>query len=178
MAVGARETADRDGGRLSRLGAVWLALAALMVPACNALFGVDDLGPDDASANNSGGSGGSGGDGSGGAGGTTGQGAGPCFEQSDGCVCLVAGDDCPAAPDLSDWDTTIQLYVGPQGEVNPCDFDPLSMGNVRDAPLHVLWDRFAARGYDCSSLDGCRRQKKKLQLVDAAADPDASEQRP
>jgi MoaA/NifB/PqqE/SkfB family radical SAM enzyme len=75
-----------------------------------------------------------------------------------------------------------QLYVGPQGEVNPCDFDPLSMGNVRDAPLHVLWDRFAARGYDCSSLEGCRRQKKKLQLVDAAAetdaDADASEQRP
>ncbi len=52
-----------------------------------------------------------------------------------------------------------QLYVSARGEVCPCDFDPASVGNVRDAPLHVLWDRFSAEGRTCTALDGCRRQK-------------------
>lgn len=51
-----------------------------------------------------------------------------------------------------------QLYVGPRGDVCPCDFDPLSVGNVREAPLHALWDRFVELGYTRSSLAGCRRQ--------------------
>jgi MoaA/NifB/PqqE/SkfB family radical SAM enzyme len=50
------------------------------------------------------------------------------------------------------------FYVSPHGEVCPCDFDPCSVGNVRNNPLHVLWDRFGERGQACSSLDGCRRQ--------------------
>jgi MoaA/NifB/PqqE/SkfB family radical SAM enzyme len=53
-----------------------------------------------------------------------------------------------------------QLYIAPHGEVYPCDFDPTSVGNVRGAPLHVLWDRFAGRGYACTALEGCRRQKR------------------
>ncbi len=51
-----------------------------------------------------------------------------------------------------------QLYVSARGEVCPCDFDPTSVGNVREAPLHVLWDRFSEAGRACSSLEGCRRQ--------------------
>jgi len=52
-----------------------------------------------------------------------------------------------------------QLYVSARGEVCPCDFDPASVGNVREAPLHALWDRFSAEGRTCTALDGCRRQK-------------------
>jgi MoaA/NifB/PqqE/SkfB family radical SAM enzyme len=52
-----------------------------------------------------------------------------------------------------------QLYVSARGEVCPCDFDPASVGNVREAPLHALWDRFSTAGRTCSALDGCRRQK-------------------
>jgi MoaA/NifB/PqqE/SkfB family radical SAM enzyme len=52
-----------------------------------------------------------------------------------------------------------QLYVSARGEVCPCDFDPASVGNVREAPLHALWDRFSAGGRSCSSLEGCRRQQ-------------------
>lgn len=52
----------------------------------------------------------------------------------------------------------LQFYVAPHGDVCPCDFDPTSVGNVREAPLHALWDRFTARGYACTSLAGCRRQ--------------------
>jgi MoaA/NifB/PqqE/SkfB family radical SAM enzyme len=52
-----------------------------------------------------------------------------------------------------------QLYVSARGEVCPCDFDPSSVGNVREAPLHALWDRFSTAGRSCTSLDGCRRQR-------------------
>ena len=51
-------------------------------------------------------------------------------------------------------------YVSPYGEVCPCDFNPDSMGSLRQLPLHTLWDRFAERGYASSSLDGCRCQKR------------------
>ena len=52
------------------------------------------------------------------------------------------------------------FYVSPYGEVCPCDFNPDSMGNVRETPLHVLWDRFHERGYAQSSLSGCRCQPR------------------
>lgn len=52
-----------------------------------------------------------------------------------------------------------QLYISPRGAVCPCDFDPESVGNVRETPLHVLWDRFSTQGRTCTSLEGCRRQK-------------------
>ncbi len=52
-----------------------------------------------------------------------------------------------------------QFYVSARGEVCPCDFDPSSVGNVREAPLHALWDRFSAAGRTCTSLEGCRRQQ-------------------
>jgi len=50
------------------------------------------------------------------------------------------------------------FYISPYGEVCPCDFHGDSMGNVREEPLHRLWDRFSERGYVQSSLDGCRCQ--------------------
>ena len=51
------------------------------------------------------------------------------------------------------------FYISPWGDVCPCDFNPQSMGSVRDEPLHALWDRFSADpNYRCSSLGGCRMQ--------------------
>jgi MoaA/NifB/PqqE/SkfB family radical SAM enzyme len=52
------------------------------------------------------------------------------------------------------------FYISPYGDVCPCDFDPTTVGNIRDWPLHVLWDRFTQRGLACASLDGCRCQSK------------------
>jgi MoaA/NifB/PqqE/SkfB family radical SAM enzyme len=49
-------------------------------------------------------------------------------------------------------------YVSAQGEVCPCDFDATSVGNVREAPLYELWERFSQRGMTCTSLRGCRLQ--------------------
>jgi MoaA/NifB/PqqE/SkfB family radical SAM enzyme len=53
------------------------------------------------------------------------------------------------------------FYISPYGDVCPCDFDPASVGSIRQSPLHVLWDRFAQNGLACASLDGCRCQSKR-----------------
>lgn len=50
-------------------------------------------------------------------------------------------------------------YVSAQGEVCPCDFDASSVGNVSEAPLYELWERFNQRGMTCTSLRGCRLQR-------------------
>ncbi len=34
-----------------------------------------------------------------------------------------------------------QLYVNAFGDVCPCDFTPISFGNVREEPLQVIWNR-------------------------------------
>jgi len=55
------------------------------------------------------------------------------------------------------------FYVSPRGRVCPCDFDPDGVGNVREASLFELWDRFNAKGITCSSLRGCRRQTTTIE---------------
>ena len=37
-----------------------------------------------------------------------------------------------------------QVYVSCSGDVAPCDFTPVTFGNVRDEPLQVIWDRIRA----------------------------------
>lgn len=51
-----------------------------------------------------------------------------------------------------------QCYISPYGDVCPCDFMPVSMGNIKDAPLYRLWDRFSDHGFSCTALSGCRRR--------------------
>jgi MoaA/NifB/PqqE/SkfB family radical SAM enzyme len=54
----------------------------------------------------------------------------------------------------------IYFYVSPYGDVCPCDFNSLCVGNVKNEPLHVLWDKFNEKNSYCStSLSGCRSQK-------------------
>ncbi|MCP4133721.1 MAG: radical SAM protein [bacterium] len=49
------------------------------------------------------------------------------------------------------------FYISPYGDVCPCDFNPMSTGNVKDEPLHQLWDRFSQYPeFACSSLNGCK----------------------
>ena len=38
---------------------------------------------------------------------------------------------------------TLHLFIDPAGEVCPCDFTPLSFGNVNDEPLDLIWRRMS-----------------------------------
>lgn len=52
---------------------------------------------------------------------------------------------------------TIFLYVSPYGDLHPCDFNPFSVGNVLESPLHELWDRLKdVKHFENSSFNGCK----------------------
>lgn len=51
-----------------------------------------------------------------------------------------------------------QFYMTAYGDVTPCDFTPLSFGNVKDEALEKIWARMIAHdGYHCHK-DSCRMQ--------------------
>lgn len=56
-----------------------------------------------------------------------------------------------------------QFYVSASGEVSPCDFTPISFGNVRDVPLETIWrriresDEWGERHHDCRMQDASFR---------------------
>ncbi len=82
---------------------------------CNTLFGVDDLSYDTTSST-------SGVGGSTSSGTTTSLGGNddPCSTTTDGCRCFRDDGDCPGLPDLSGWDTRVQLYTGTQSAAPSC----------------------------------------------------------
>ncbi len=58
-----------------------------------------------------------------------------------------------------------QLYVTAAGDVCPCDFTPISFGNIHDEPLQTIWDRmrsspeWGVRHHECRMQDGCFRAR-------------------
>ncbi len=56
---------------------------------------------------------------------------------------------------------TIFLYVTPYGDLHPCDFNPYTIGNVLESPLHVLWDKLIeVEHFKKSSFNGCKMKDK------------------
>ncbi len=56
---------------------------------------------------------------------------------------------------------TIYFYISPYGDVCPCDFCSFSVGNIKDEPVYVLWDKFGEhREFQKSSLTGCKMKNK------------------
>ena len=37
-----------------------------------------------------------------------------------------------------------QFYLTAYGDINPCDFNPISFGNVRDLPIQLLWQKMVS----------------------------------
>lgn len=61
------------------------------------------------------------------------------------------------------------FYISPYGDLAPCDFDPTSVGNLRERPLHALWDEFARTGLTHTALDGCRCARAESASPDPVA---------
>lgn len=51
-----------------------------------------------------------------------------------------------------------QFYSTAYGDVTPCDFTPLTFGNVRDEPLRAIWDRISCHAAYCGRSNHCRMQ--------------------
>ncbi|MBN1525003.1 MAG: radical SAM protein [Spirochaetales bacterium] len=54
------------------------------------------------------------------------------------------------------------FYISPYGEVCPCDFLPISVGNVKDTPLSQLWREFQRRPELACSSPNCKMQNPEF----------------
>ena len=55
-----------------------------------------------------------------------------------------------------------QLYSTAYGDVTPCDFTPISFGNVREEPLADIWARMTSHPSYCAHMDHCRMQDQQF----------------
>ncbi len=51
-----------------------------------------------------------------------------------------------------------QFYATAAGDITPCDFTPLSFGNVQEEPLRVIWERMTSHEAYKDRCDHCRMQ--------------------
>ncbi len=64
---------------------------------------------------------------------------------------------------------TNYFYITPYGDICPCDFNPLVLGNVLKKPLNLIWDEIS-RSQECfkTSWKGCKMQdpeyRKKFKI--------------
>lgn len=51
-----------------------------------------------------------------------------------------------------------ELYMTPFGDINPCDFNPVTFGNVLEAPLAEIWKKMVTHPDFCYRHQTCRMQ--------------------
>ena len=51
-----------------------------------------------------------------------------------------------------------QFYMTAYGDINPCDFNPVSFGNVRDLPIQAIWHKMIASEDFAQRHPTCRMQ--------------------
>ncbi len=51
-----------------------------------------------------------------------------------------------------------QFYMTAYGDVNPCDFNPITFGNVRKMPLRDIWEKMVTHPDFCYRYASCRMQ--------------------
>ncbi|HUX14929.1 MAG TPA: radical SAM protein, partial [Phycisphaerae bacterium] len=54
-----------------------------------------------------------------------------------------------------------QFYMTCYGDVNPCDFNPITFGNVRDEPLEAIWRRMISHPEFGAHRLSCRMQSDR-----------------
>jgi MoaA/NifB/PqqE/SkfB family radical SAM enzyme len=65
-----------------------------------------------------------------------------------------------------------QFYLTAYGDINPCDFNPISFGNVRDLPIQLLWQKMVSHPDFKVHHKTCRMQTPayRAKYVDWLAD--------
>jgi len=51
-----------------------------------------------------------------------------------------------------------QFYMTAYGDINPCDFNPICFGNVREMPIQAIWDKMVSHPDFCYRHPTCRMQ--------------------
>ncbi|MHC5078243.1 MAG: radical SAM/SPASM domain-containing protein [Planctomycetota bacterium] len=63
-----------------------------------------------------------------------------------------------------------QMYVTCHGDVNPCDFNPISFGNVRELPLQAIWEKMVrhpefGRRQMCCRMQSTRYRSRYIDAI-------------
>ncbi len=53
-----------------------------------------------------------------------------------------------------------QFYMTAYGDINPCDFNPINFGNVRDMPIQAIWKKMVTHPDFNKRYPTCRMQSK------------------
>jgi len=53
-----------------------------------------------------------------------------------------------------------QFYMTAYGDINPCDFNPINFGNVRDMPIQAIWKKMVTHPDFSKRHPTCRMQSK------------------
>lgn len=69
----------------------------------------------------------------------------------------------------------LQYYISAYGDVTPCDFAPLSFGNIRKEPLREIWKRMVAHPAYKHRTNICRMQNLKFRHFYIDSIPDDAE---
>jgi len=51
-----------------------------------------------------------------------------------------------------------QFYMTAYGDINPCDFNPVSFGNIREMPIEAIWQKMVSHPDFCYRHPQCRMQ--------------------
>jgi len=51
------------------------------------------------------------------------------------------------------------------GDIDPCDFNPVSFGNVRNAPLAEIWKKMVSHPEFCGHRMSCRMQSQRYRRM-------------
>ncbi|MBM4017090.1 MAG: radical SAM protein, partial [Planctomycetes bacterium] len=57
-----------------------------------------------------------------------------------------------------------QFYMTCYGDVNPCDFNPVTFGNVLEEPLEAIWRRLVAHPEYAPHRHACRMQSERYRM--------------
>jgi len=68
-----------------------------------------------------------------------------------------------------------EMYISASGDVTPCDFTPLSFGNVREEPLSRIWRKMRAHPSYKNRSMGCKMQNPFFRKAFIDAIPDGAE---
>lgn len=53
-----------------------------------------------------------------------------------------------------------QFYMTAYGDINPCDFNPINFGNVRDMSIQAIWKKMVSHSDFSKRYPTCRMQSK------------------
>ncbi len=55
------------------------------------------------------------------------------------------------------------MYASPYGDISPCDFNHYIFGNIRERPLHEIWDEMSStEPFDKSTWGGCKLRQARF----------------